>query len=201
MASPVQPLKRLTTALARLPGIGPRSAERIAFHLLKQKIEDVLELAEAIRDTKTRLKHCRICYHLTEAELCDVCADPERDRSVICVVEQPKDVIALEQAGNYQGVYHVLLGRLSPLEGVGPGDLTIGVLMERLAGGEAREVIMGMNPTLDGDSTALLVREKIEGRYPQISVTRFARGLSAGGSIEHANRNMLADAFEGRRRM
>ena len=201
MANYTQSIQNLMNELSRLPGIGMRSAERIAFHLLKESPEKALKLADAIRDVKTRIKHCSICYNLTEADPCNVCADPGRDAGQVCIVEQPKDLLALESAGLYRGVYHVLLGRIAPLEGADPGDLTIDALMDRLAGGSIREVIMGTNPTLDGDGTALFIQNAIGSRFPEVQVTRLARGLPAGSSIEFANRNMLADAISGRQRM
>jgi recombination protein RecR len=200
MSSYTQSLQNLMSQLSRLPGIGVRSAERIAFHLLKQKPEDAMQLADAIRDVKTRIKHCSICYNLTEQDPCNVCADPERDHGVVCVVEQPKDLLALETTGLYNGVYHVLLGRIAPLEGIEPGDLTIDALLKRLATGQIREVIMGTNPTMEGDGTALYLQSLI-GQHPQVQITRLARGLPTGGSIEYANRNILADAIAGRQRM
>src|SRR5690606_5183594 len=136
-----------------LPGIGTRSAERIAFHLLKQSKDEALQLADAIRDVKTRIKHCSICYNLTEADPCDICSDPARDQSIVCVIEQPKDLLALEAAGSYRGVYHVLLGRIAPLEGFDETDLTIHALEQRLERGGVKEVILGTNPNLDGDAT------------------------------------------------
>ncbi len=196
-----QSVQNLMQELARLPGIGMRSAERIAFHLLKQSPAEALKLADAIREVKTRIRHCSICYNLTEADPCGICADPTRDAGLICVVEQPKDLLALESAGLYKGVYHVLLGRIAPLEGIEPGDLTIEPLMERLGSGTIREVIMGTNPTMEGDGTALFIQSQIASRFPQVQLTRLARGLAAGSSIEYANRNILADAIGGRQKM
>jgi recombination protein RecR len=201
MPSHTQSIQNLMTELSRLPGIGMRSAERIAFHLLKQEPADALKLADAIRDVKTRIKNCSICSNLTEDDPCSICTDTRRDQSVVCIVEQPKDLLALESAGLYRGVYHVLLGRISPLEQVEPADLTIDRLIERLAGGTIREVIMGTNPTLEGDGTALYVQSLIGQRFPTIAVTRLARGLPAGGNIEYANKNILADAISGRQKM
>jgi recombination protein RecR len=201
MPSYTQSIQNLMNELSHLPGIGMRSAERIAFHLLKQRPEDALKLADAIRDVKTRIKHCTICYNLTEANPCGICADPNRDHGLVCIVEQPKDLLALESAGLYRGVYHVLLGRIAPLEGAEPGDLTIDALMQRLAAGTIREIIMGTNPTLDGDGTALFIQNEIGARFSDVQVTRLARGLPAGSSIEYANRNILADAISGRQRM
>ena len=177
-----------------------RSAERIAFHLLKQKPEDAMRLADAIRDVKTRIKHCSVCYNLTEQDPCDICSDPDRDQGLVCIVEQPKDLLALEATGLYKGVYHVLLGRISPLEGIEPGDLTIDPLLRRLASGKIREVIMGTNPTMEGDGTALHLQSLL-GQFPNVAVTRLARGLSSGSNIEYANRNVLADAIAGRQKM
>ena len=196
-----QSIQNLMQELARLPGIGARSAERIAFHLLKEKPDEAMKLANAIRDVKERIRHCSTCYNLTESDPCEICADPNRDHGLVCVVEQPKDLLALESAGLYKGVYHVLLGRISPLEGVEPGDLTIDGLLDRLASGRVREIIMGTNPTMEGDGTALYVQSLVGSRFPEVQITRLARGLAAGSSIEYANRNILADAISGRQKM
>ncbi|MBC7856299.1 MAG: recombination protein RecR, partial [Pirellulaceae bacterium] len=196
-----QSIQNLMNQLARLPGVGMRSAERIAFHLLKQKPEDALQLAEAIRDVKTRIRNCSTCFNLTEQDPCSICADPSRDQGLVCVVEQPKDLLALESAAMFRGVYHVLLGRISPLEGSEPADLTIGHLMERLASGVVREIIMGTNPNMEGDGTALFIQETVAAKFPQVQITRLARGLPAGSNIEYANRNILADAINGRQRL
>src|ERR1700759_3720184 len=155
MSSYTASIQNLIDQLSCLPGIGARSAERIAFHLLKQRPEEAMKLADAIRDVKTRIKHCTICYNLTEQDPCNICSDPSRDQSLVCIIEQPKDLLALESAGLYRGVYHVLLGRIAPLEGMDPPDLTIEPLMHRLASGQIREVIMGTNPNMEGDGTAL----------------------------------------------
>ena len=200
MSSYTQSIQNLMNELSRLPGIGMRSAERIAFHLLKQKADDALKLADAIRDVKTRIRHCSVCFNLTEADPCAICTDAGRDQALVCVVEQPKDLLALESAGLYRGAYHVLLGRISPLDDIQPKDLTIDGLMKRLASGSVREVIMGTNPNMEGDGTALHLQNLI-GQYPNVSVTRLARGLPTGSNIEFANRNILADAISGRQRM
>ncbi len=204
MANYTQSIQNLMNELARLPGIGMRSAERIAFHILKQNPDEAMHLADAIRDVKTRIKHCSICYNLTEQDPCSICGDPSRDQGLVCVVEQPKDLLALEATGLYRGVYHVLLGRISPLEGVDPDDLTVRVaaaLMERIAAGSVRELIMGTNPTMEGDGTALYIQNTVAARFPNISVTRLARGLPAGSNIEYANKSILADAISGRQKM
>jgi recombination protein RecR len=201
MSNYTQSIQNLMNQLASLPGIGMRSAERITFHLLKQNPADALKLADAIRDVKTRIRHCSVCYNLTEADPCQICTDTSRDQSQVCIVEQPKDLLALEAAGLFRGVYHVLLGRIAPLEESHPGDLTIDGLLKRLATGAIREVIMGTNPTVDGDGTALHIQNLILAQYPSVQVTRLARGLPTGSSIEYANRNMLADAISGRQKM
>jgi recombination protein RecR len=201
MTSYTQSIQNLINELASLPGIGLRSAERIAFHLLKSRTEDAMKLADAIRDVKTRIKHCSICYNLTEQDPCSICTNASRDQGLVCVVEQPKDLLALESTGLYNGVYHVLLGRIAPLEGIEPGDVTVEPLMERLASGTIREVVMGTNPNMEGDGTALHIQNLIAQRFPNVQITRLARGLPAGSNIEYANRNILADAIAGRQRM
>lgn len=201
MTNYTQSIQNLMNELARLPGIGMRSAERIAFHLLKENPQEAMKLADAIRDVKTRIRHCSICYNLTEQDPCGICSDPARDRAVVCVVEQPKDLLALESTGLHRGVYHVLLGRISPLEDIEPGDLTIEPLIHRLESGAIREVIMGTNPTMEGDGTALYIQSLVGSRFPNVQLTRLARGLPAGSNIEYANRNILADAISGRQKM
>ncbi len=194
-------IQALMSELSRLPGIGQRSAERIAFHLLKMKPADAMRLSDAIRDVKTKIHHCNICYNLTESDPCGICADSVRDQQLVCVVEQPKDLLALEGTGLYKGVYHVLLGRISPLEGMGPEDLTLDGLLVRVRGGGVREIIMGTNPTMEGDGTALYVQNLLAEHAPDVRITRLARGLPAGSNIEFANRNILADAIAGRQAM
>jgi recombination protein RecR len=200
MAGFIAALDRLTEEFGRLPGIGAKSAERLAHHILKCPAEEALALAEAIREVKDRVRHCAICFHLTEAEqpLCAICRDPRRDPSLVCVVEQPRDLMALERAGTYSGVYHVLLGRLAPLQGMGPDQLTLGALEARVRSGTVREVIMATNPNLEGDGTALLVASRLA--ESGVPITRLARGLASGSSLEFANREMLADAISGRQR-
>jgi recombination protein RecR len=201
MSAYTQSIQNLMDELARLPGIGTRSAERIAFHLLKQPTADAMRLAEAIKDVKTRIRHCSICYNLTETDPCTICSDAGRDQSLVCVIEQPKDLLALEATGLYKGVYHVLLGRIAPLDDIEPKDLTIDGLISRVAAGTVREIIMGTNPTMEGDGTALYIQHLLADKYPQVQVTRLARGLPAGSNIEYANRNILADAISGRQKM
>lgn len=193
-------LDRLTEAFGRLPGIGAKSAERLAHHVLKCPPEEALALAEAIREVKDRVRHCEVCYHLTESDhpRCAVCRDPARDPGVVCVVEQPRDLMALERAGTYRGVYHVLLGRLAPLQGQGPEQLTLDALEGRVRSGAVRELIMATNPNLEGDGTALLVANRLADAG--VPITRLARGLASGSALEFANREMLADAINGRQR-
>ncbi len=195
---------RLLHQLGKLPGIGRRSAERLAFHMLKSSKADAMELARAIRDVKQEVRHCSICFNFADGDLCPVCSDERRDRSTLLVVEQPKDLIAIEQAGMYRGLYHVLLGRLAPVDGITPGDLTISQLLARVrdpeantAGVRVREVILGCSPTLEGDGTALYLSEVLAPLG--VKITRLARGLPAGREIEATNKAVLADALEGRR--
>ncbi len=202
MAYPAS-VDRLISEFAELPGIGRRSAERMAFHVLKSPRDQALRLAEAISEVKRSVKHCAVCFHFTDGERCAICDDSRREASMVLVVEQPRDLIALEQTGMYRGVYHVLLGRLSPLDGVGPSDLTIAEMLRRVdePGSNARgvaigEVILGLNPTLEGDGTALFLAEELGRR--SVKVSRLARGLPSGGSLELANKAVLADAIEGR---
>ena len=191
---------RLIDAFGRLPGVGAKSAERLAHHLLKCPVEEALSLADAIRDVRDRVRHCQTCFHLTDSAqpLCDICRDPRRDPTVVCVVEQPRDLLALEKAGTFQGVYHVLLGRLAPLQGMGPEQLTLDALEVRVRSGTVGELIMATNPNLEGDGTALLVANRLADTG--VPITRLARGLASGSVLEFANKEMLADALNGRQR-
>jgi recombination protein RecR len=190
-------ITRLTQELGKLPGIGPKTAERLTHFLLAADRKQVLDLADALRGIKESVHPCRQCFNLTEGELCDLCSDPRRDPSVICVVEQPRDLAALERAGTYRGLYHVLQGRLAPLENIGPEHLTVDRLLERVRAGGVQEVIMATNPTLEGDGTALYISNMLAGSG--VRVTRLARGLPSGSVLEFANSQMLMDALEGRR--
>src|SRR3984957_9272222 len=183
--------------LGKLPGIGPKTAERLAHYLLAASRADVLGLADALRAIKEQIHPCRQCCNPTENELCSLCADPRRDRSLICVVEQPRDVTALERSASFRGLYHVLNGRLSPLDGVGPEHLTIDCLIARVRAGGVQEVIMATNPTTEGDAPALYLSTLL--KPLEVKVTRLARGLPSGSVLEFANSQMLADALEGRR--
>lgn len=185
--------------LESLPGIGPRSAERIAFHLLRAGKAEALQLAAAIRDVKQNLRHCSRCFNLTEADPCAICTDPRRDQALVVVVEQPKDLMLLEQTGLIPGVYHVLMGHIAPLEGVEPGDLTIGALVDRVKTGSVREVLLATNPTMEGDGTALYIHTVLEPLGVQVS--RLARGLAVGSEVQYASRAMLEAAITGRTKM
>jgi recombination protein RecR len=183
----------------KLPGIGARSAERLAFHILKSDRETALRLAGAIRDVKENVRHCRICFNLTQQDPCAICADPRRDESQIVVVEQPKDLLLLEETGLIRGRYHVLLGRIAPLDGVEPGDLTIDALVQRVKAGGINEVVLATNPNMEGEGTALHIRSLLS--MLGVRVSQLARGLPAGSQIEYASRAILKDAIEGRRDM
>jgi recombination protein RecR len=198
MAQLTESVTKLIDELAKLPGIGRKSAERIAYYVLRVHKNEALGLADAIRNVKENVRYCRTCYNLAEQELCAICLDPARDRSLLCVVEQPRDLMALEQAGNYRGLYHVLLGRLAPLEGIGPEQLTVAALVERVRTGGIREVVMATNPTLEGDGTALYVSNLLA-EFP-LEVTRLARGITTGSVLEFANKEILADAMAGRQK-
>lgn len=190
------PLARLIDELKKLPGIGPRSAERIAFHLLKSGKDEALALATAVADVKEKLRPCARCFNLAEGELCQICADGKRDATQVVVVEQPKDLLNLEATGLVHGTYHVLMGRISALDGIGPEDLTIKALLTRIRAGGVEEVVLATNPTLEGDATALFIAEQLESTG--VKVTRLARGLPPGAQIEYANRSMLEEALRGR---
>lgn len=189
-------LARLMAELSKLPGIGPRSAERIAFHLLRSEPDEALTLAAAIKQVKEELRHCRICYNLTEQEVCAICGDSKRDHALVVVVEQPKDVMLLEQTGLISGVYHVLMGHIAPLERIEPADLTIDALVARVRAGGVREVVLATNPTMEGDGTALHIQGVLKPYGVRIS--RLARGLAVGSQVEYASRAMLEAAITGR---
>lgn len=194
---PLGAIERLQHELGQLPGIGPKTAERLTHHLLGADRQHVFALADALRGIKERIQRCRECQNLTEGEMCSICRDARRDGSAICVVEQPRDLVALERAGMYRGLYHVLHGRYAPLENIGPEQLTIDALVGRVRRGGVREVIMATNPTLEGDGTALYLSSLLADTG--VKITRLARGLPSGSVLEFANTQMLADALEGRR--
>ena len=189
---------KLVEEFAKLPGIGKKSAERLAYHVLRVHQTEALALADAIRNVKENVRYCRNCYNLTEQDECEICRDPRRDQTQLCVVEQPRDLMALEQPGTYKGLYHVLLGRIAPLDGIGPEQLTIEPLIERVRKGGFREVIMATNPTLEGDGTALYLSNVLAGQ--SLEITRLARGITSGSVLEFANKEILADALAGRQK-
>jgi len=195
----VSAIDDLTGELARLPGIGRKTALRLTYHLLKQPPEQSRRLADALVALAERVRPCARCFNLTEEELCSICRDPRRDAALICAVEEAADIGAIERAGEYRGQYHVLGGRLSPLDGVTPDDLTIPQLVRRVAGGEVREVILATNPSLEGEATALYVQRQLAA-YP-LSITRIARGLPVGGDLEYADGVTIAQALTARRAM
>jgi len=192
-------LNKLIEEFEKLPGIGPKTAERLAFYILKAEPAEAMRLADAIRDTKNKIKRCQVCYNYSEQKICEICSDERRDKSLICVVEQPKDVIALEKTGACKWVYHVLGGHIAPLEGIEASDLTIDKLAERVRGGCVKEVIMATNPNMAGDGTTLYVSSVL--RPLGVKITRLARGLPAGSTIEYASGKILTDAILGRREL
>lgn len=192
----IESLARLQQLFQQLPGIGSRSAERLAFHLLRERREFAAALAQAILDVKDKIVHCQTCYNLTEKDPCAICSDSNRDHSTVWVVEQPKDVYALEATGLVRGVYHVLMGHMAPLEGIEPENLTIDALVERAKSGHVREVILALNPTVDGDATALHIQGLLSDF--DVLVTRPARGLAVGSQLEYATTGMLEAAIRGR---
>ncbi len=191
-------MENLVAQLTKLPGIGRRTAQRLTFHLLSARSEDALELARAIEDVKAKVRFCRECGNLTEDELCQVCSDSRRDRTLICVVEQPVDVVSLERTHEYRGLYHVLGGALSPLDGVEPADLRIGGLLERVERDGVEEVVLATNPTMTGEATAAYIADRLRGKA---KVTRLASGLPVGGDLEYADEVTLGRALTGRREM
>lgn len=192
-------VSELVDQLGRLPGIGRKSAERLAFHLLRVSETEALALAESIRRVRQDVQYCVQCYNLSENESCVICADSNRDQTRLCVVEQPRDLMSLEQAGIFKGLYHVLLGRIAPLDGIGPDQLTIDALVDRVRQGNFVEIIMATNPTVEGDGTSLYISNLLS-EFP-VEITRLARGITAGSVLEYANREMIADALSGRQKL
>jgi len=191
------PVQDLIDELGRMPGIGPKSAQRIAYHLLKAAKEDALRLARAITEVKERISFCRRCFNVAEGELCGICSDPRREPSLVCVVEEPRDIVAVEKTGEFRGVYHVLQGAISPIEGIGPDRLRIKELLARVGEEQVAEVILCTNPNLEGEATAMYLARLL---HPLgIRVTRIASGLPVGGDLEYADELTLGRALEGRR--
>jgi recombination protein RecR len=196
------PVQRLVSELSKLPGIGSRTAQRLAFHILRSSAEDATALAESIREVKEKIGLCEICFNLTDETRCRICQDPRRDHGLICVVEEPSDVIPMERTHEYHGVYHVLGGALSPIDGVDPEDLKIAELLDRVVAagdGAVREIVLATNPTTTGEATALHIAEQLRMRAPEAAVTRLASGLPVGSDLEYADEVTLGKAFAGRR--
>lgn len=193
------PVARLIQELNRLPGIGPKSAQRLAYYIIRLPSEDAQALADAVLDVKDRIIFCSVCQNLTEIDPCAICSGPRRDRSLICVVEEPLDVLVIERASFYRGLYHVLHGVISPMNGVGPEDLRIKELLPRLEDGSVKEVVIGVNPTLEGDATAMYIHRLISPLG--VKVSNLARGLPVGGHLEYADEVTLSQAYQGRREL
>ena len=195
------PVQRLVTELSKLPGVGSRTAQRLAFHILRAPAQDATALSEAIREVKERIRLCETCFNLTDEQRCRICQDPRRDQGLICVVEEPSDVIPMERTHEYHGVYHVLGGALSPIDGVDPEDLKLAELFERVSAANAavQEVVLATNPTTTGEATALHIAEELRRRAPEVTVTRLASGLPVGSDLEYADEVTLGKAFAGRR--
>lgn len=186
----------LVEHLSKLPGIGRKSAERIAWHLLRVHASEAIALADSIRNVRENVRYCSQCFNLAEQELCAICRDLNRDAGLLCVVEQPRDLTAIEHSGAYRGRYHVLLGRISPLDNIGPDQLTIDALVDRVRAGQFREIILATNPTVEGDGTALLISNRLQEFGVRLS--RLARGITSGSMLENTNRDILTDAISGR---
>jgi recombination protein RecR len=195
------PVNRLITELGRLPGVGQRTAQRLAFHILRLSKEDALALADAIREVKETVTECEVCFNLAVGPLCRVCEDQRRDPALICVVEEPSDIIPIERTNEFSGRYHVLGGSLSPIDGVDPEDLHIGELFKRVDGGEIRELVVATNSTTTGEATALYLADMLRERSPDVAVTRLATGLPVGGDLEYADEVTLGRALRGRMRL
>jgi recombination protein RecR len=198
MAQISESVARVIDEFARLPGIGRKSAERLTYHILRVPKGEALGLADAIRNVRENVRYCQTCFNLAESERCAICQDPKRDQTLLCVVEQPRDLMSLEQSGVYRGLYHVLLGRIAPLEGIGPDQLTLEQLVERVRTGNFREIVMATNPTVEGDGTALHISNLLAGY--DVTITRLARGITTGSILEYTNKEILADALTGRQR-
>lgn len=199
MAQVTDSVSKVIEEFAKLPGIGRKSAERLAYHVLRVPKTEALALADAIRAVRENVRYCATCFNLAESEQCSICADARRDRTQLCVVEQPRDLMALEQAGVFRGVYHVLLGRIAPLDGIGPDQLTLPQLVQRVRQGAFTEIVMATNPTVEGDGTALHISNLLA-EFP-VSITRLARGITTGSILEYTNKEILADALAGRQRL
>jgi len=194
-------LQKLINAFAKLPGVGPKTAERLAFFMLKENDEDVNSFASAIKELKTNLKFCKICFNIDETEICKICSDTNRDQNIICIIENSLDLIAIEKSGIYKGLYHVLHGVLSPIDGIGPKDIKIDELIQKVASKEIDELIMALNPTMEGEATCSYIKNQIDQLERPIKISRIAKGLPTGSNIEYADNTTLQNALQGRQEM
>jgi recombination protein RecR len=199
MAYYPEPVARLIEALQRLPGIGPKTAQRLTFFLLKRPVDEVTALSESLVQLKALIVHCQVCFNVTQEDPCRICSDPRRDARALCVVEEPNDLLALERTGEFRGRYHVLLGALSPLDGIGPEDLKVRELLHRLEREPVEEIILATNPSVEGEATAIYLGKLL--KPFALRITRIARGLPVGGDLEYADEVTLSKALEGRREM
>ena len=201
MTELTESVSRMIREFEKFPGIGKKSAERIAYHLLKVDKPEALALADSIKAVKENVRYCKHCFNLAEEELCEICRNPRRNQTLLCVVEQPQDLIILEQTRQYEGLYHVLLGRLAPLDRITPDQLTIAALIQRVQSGTFSEIVMATNPTVEGDSTAYYIISQLEALPDKPKITRLARGITTGSDLQFANKEMLADALSERQEM
>ncbi|HUR50287.1 MAG TPA: recombination mediator RecR [Acidimicrobiales bacterium] len=194
----VGPVQALIDELGRLPGIGPKSAQRIAFHLLRVERVDALRLASSITEVKDRITFCKRCYNIAEGDLCGLCGDSRRDPKIVCVVEEPRDIVAMERTNSFRGLYHVLQGAISPIDGIGPDQLRVKELLARMADEEIGELILATNPNLEGEATAMYLARELKEKFAAVRITRIASGLPVGGDLEYADELTLGRALEGR---
>ncbi len=194
-----EPIAKLIDSFSRLPGVGPKTAARLAFYILRMKEEDVMNFAKALVNVKRNLLYCSVCCNITDTDPCRVCSDKQRDRSVICVVQEARDLVAMERTKEFHGMYHVLQGAISPMEGIGPDDIRVAELLRRLADDEVQELILATNPNIEGEATAMYLSRLV--KPFQIKVTRIAHGLPVGGDLEYADEVTLSKALEGRREL
>ena len=191
------PIAKLIDELSKLPGVGNKTAQRLAFYILNMSLEDVEQLSNSITSAKRNIKNCKICYNITDSDICNICSSPKRDSSMICVVEDPKDVVAMEKTREFKGLYHVLNGAISPMEGIGPDEIRIKELLKRVADNEITEIILATNPNIEGEATAMYISRLL--KPAGIKVTRIAHGVPVGGDLEYADEVTLMKALEGRR--
>lgn len=194
-----EPLAKLIDELAKLPGVGPKTAQRLAFHIMRAPREDAERLSASIAEVRDKVGYCTRCFNFSDKELCDVCADPQRDQTVICVVEEARDVVAVEKTGEFRGLYHVLQGAISPIDNIGPDEIRVAELMERLKDGSVTEIVVATNPNVEGEATAMYLAKLV--KPLEISVTRIASGLPVGGDLEYADEVTLGRALSGRRQL